>query len=142
MEVKLTGVQIHNDMSDETTCFSATIRIDGRRAGMVSNNGCGGSHSYRMSRSEWAKFSHYARGVMSDSDYQFELEDQYIDRLLAQWEERRILKRHCRRETLFRLVGDARDMWRTVSRSYDDQLGRALRARYGERLERIANEGV
>jgi len=37
----------HSDFaSQETYCFEANVYIDGKKAGIVSNQGCGGSHSY------------------------------------------------------------------------------------------------
>jgi hypothetical protein len=37
----------HSDFaSQETYCFEASVYIDGKKAGTVSNQGCGGSHSY------------------------------------------------------------------------------------------------
>lgn len=37
----------HSDFaSQETYCFEASVYIDGKKAGTVSNQGCGGCHSY------------------------------------------------------------------------------------------------
>jgi len=37
----------HSDFaSQETYCFEANVYIDGKKAGTVSNQGCGGCHSY------------------------------------------------------------------------------------------------
>lgn len=43
MKLELKNVRIHEDMSEETTCFSATLYVDGIRAALCSNRGCGGS---------------------------------------------------------------------------------------------------
>lgn len=37
----------HSDFaSQETYCFEASVYVDGKKAGTVSNQGCGGCHSY------------------------------------------------------------------------------------------------
>lgn len=36
------GIKEHPDMSDETTCFSSTVDINGKTVGHASNDGCGG----------------------------------------------------------------------------------------------------
>jgi hypothetical protein len=40
------GYKAHNDMSDETTCFSAKICLNGKPIISVSNEGCGGPHNF------------------------------------------------------------------------------------------------
>jgi hypothetical protein len=44
--IELKNVKVHADMSQETHCFSATVYIDGKKAGVVSNHGHGGCHNY------------------------------------------------------------------------------------------------
>lgn len=46
MNIELKNVKIHTEMSEETTCFSADIWIDGKKAGQVRNSGTGGCHGY------------------------------------------------------------------------------------------------
>lgn len=43
MKLELKNVKIHPDMSEETTCFSATLWVDGKRAASCRNDGRGGS---------------------------------------------------------------------------------------------------
>ena len=42
MKITLKNVKVHRDLSEETLCFSASIYLDGKKAGTVSNRGCGG----------------------------------------------------------------------------------------------------
>lgn len=47
MEIVLKNIKVNERLSEETTCFSATIYIDGVRAGEASNRGYGGITEYR-----------------------------------------------------------------------------------------------
>jgi hypothetical protein len=42
MKIEMRKLRVHKDMSEETTCFSAELFIDGRRVAHVSNDGHGG----------------------------------------------------------------------------------------------------
>ena len=46
MKVELKKIKIHEDMSEETTCFNAEIYIDGINVGTTSNDGRGGCTDY------------------------------------------------------------------------------------------------
>jgi hypothetical protein len=43
MQITLKNLKISKFMSEETTCFQATIYVDGKKAGMAQNDGHGGS---------------------------------------------------------------------------------------------------
>jgi hypothetical protein len=45
MRITLSAVTVVNALSDETTCFTAQVLIDGVLAGHVSNRGTGGAHA-------------------------------------------------------------------------------------------------
>jgi hypothetical protein len=42
VKIELRKVKVHKDMSEETTCYSAEVWLDGVKAGNVSNDGHGG----------------------------------------------------------------------------------------------------
>jgi hypothetical protein len=46
MHVELKKVKFHEDMSDETNCFSAEVWVDGKKLADVSNHGQGGENEY------------------------------------------------------------------------------------------------
>lgn len=46
MKIELKNVKYSNFASHETHCFEASVYIDGKRAGIVSNDGQGGSNNY------------------------------------------------------------------------------------------------
>lgn len=60
MKIELKNVKHSEFASHETNCFEATIYIDGKRAGTVSNQGSGGPHFYHPHTIEEA-INAYAR---------------------------------------------------------------------------------
>ncbi len=46
MEIELRGIKYYASMSEETSCFEATIYIDGQKACRVSNRGHGGADDF------------------------------------------------------------------------------------------------
>ena len=46
MKIEIKNVKYVESLSEETLCFTATIYLDGKRLGGVSNRGCGGCHEY------------------------------------------------------------------------------------------------
>ena len=42
MEIKLKNLKVIKSMSEETLCFTATVYVDGKKAGTASNRGFGG----------------------------------------------------------------------------------------------------
>ena len=45
-KIELNNLKHSDFASQETYCFEASVYIDGKKAGTVSNQGCGGCHSY------------------------------------------------------------------------------------------------
>jgi len=46
MEITLKNVKHYESMSEETDCFEASLYVDGKKVGRVSNRGTGGCHDY------------------------------------------------------------------------------------------------
>ena len=139
MKVTLKNVKIHKDMSRETDCFSATIYLDGRLVGAVRNEGSGGPNFYDWNDHDagrriaaWAK--------ERDPSVQYEHTDLVIAELLDEYSANQQLLRWCRKATCFRLAGDAAGNWRTVKAPYSPAVKRFLVDKYGDKIERIANE--
>lgn len=141
MKYTLKNVKFHEEMSEETNCFSATIYCYGKKIGTVQNSGTGGSHEYRFEhQADWKALDKYAK--QQPHEYNFEVTDQYIDKLLVEWDINRQLKRWCKSATLFRLKGDKPEAWRTVKHAFNEQVRQFITAKYGDQLEEIANERV
>ena len=46
IKVELKAIKFHEDMSEETNCFSANIYLNGKKVGSVKNQGHGGCNFY------------------------------------------------------------------------------------------------
>jgi hypothetical protein len=115
MKVELKNVKIHPDMSAETTCFSASVYIDGKKSGTVENRGCGGSHFYYFDSHEVRKaFQVFCNEQPCEFD--FEKDDQYISDLLTRWDTDRWLKRQCKTKIVFKVEGDGEFDWHMLKK--------------------------
>ena len=148
-QVELKKIKSHDDMSDETNCFSAEVWVDGKYLARVSNDGQGGSNNYDFDLTKdggrWKEFSEWCKAL--PHDFEFEYEDQVIDNLFQQWAEKEDerkskaqLRRLCKTKTVFRLKGDPEGSWLTIKHPYDDCVKAHLKAKYGDKVEEVANE--
>jgi len=88
----------HEDMSDETLCFSAELWLkpdltwpQGVCVATVSNQGTGGAHEYAPQHLELFKdFEHYANAQPHEFD--FDILDQYVDTLIEEIETRKLMQ--------------------------------------------------
>ena len=134
MKLSLKDVRIHRDMSRETECFSATIYVDGGKAGTVCNKGHGGCHLYNWDDRELSdKVEDWAK--TQPTKYDFEQLDQIIDDLLYREEVLKQLRNWTREKTAFRLKGDAKGSWRLVALPYSPKVEEDIRAKYGRKVE-------
>lgn len=90
MKLELKNIKVHEDMSEETTCFSATLYANGKKVATCKNDGRGGStyvhfidiHSDLAGRvMKYCKenpIANYYRGTK----YEFHGVDHYVDDLL------------------------------------------------------------
>lgn len=60
MKIELRNIQHISKMSEETACFTATLYIDGAKAGRVSNRGHGGCNEYDDNTAE-DRLNEYAK---------------------------------------------------------------------------------
>ena len=108
MKIELKNIKLSDFASQETRCFEATVYIDGKKAGTVSNEGHGGPHNY----SPWevaARISGYAE-TLPPWTYQYEgvthsipqNADMVLDDILTEALYARDLKRAMSRKILFR----------------------------------------
>jgi hypothetical protein len=153
MNVELRKVKYNEKMSDETSCFSAEVWMDGKKLADVSNRGCGGGNDYYSGHvSEWDKFVKWCNSQPPVVSYGMTLPmnaDLYIGDLFDAWlvkddvrRQQAQLKRWCRTKTVYRLKGDDPGTWRIFSRAYDAVVKEFLQKKHGDRIETIANEGV
>jgi hypothetical protein len=139
MKIELKNVKTHEAMSEETTCFSASIYLEGKRIGVVRNRGCGGPNEYTWTdNTAGRKVEAWAE--TQETDYEFEKLDQIIDDLMMKAEEKKQLRRYCKKQTLFVLAGDQDGSFRTIDHPFTPEVKSFLDRKHGEKLERIVNE--
>lgn len=153
MKIELKNVKHAAFASEETACFQATVYIDGVKAGEVSNDGKGGCNMYhpwelQKKLDDYAKtlpdvdvselFSDDKKHTLPNSD------DLLIGDLLGDYLEARTLKRHCKKETLFRIKSETykRGEWRTLKAPFSPAARAHLIKKYGEDLGEILNETI
>jgi len=146
--VELRAVKYAAFASEETSCFSATVYINGEKAGTVDNDGHGGSNRYSTSALHYtlnaiaATLPDYVYTVGDRTESMKQDADMLVGDLLEAFLEHRDLKRHCSKKTLFRLKGETyqKGEWLTVKAPFSVQVKEYLQKKYGDRLVEILNE--
>jgi len=148
MKITLKSLKICNFMSDETTCFSATVYVDGVKTCTAENEGHGGCNNYPWiyDRSmfdkvcEWAKTQKFSFEWSSgEKTYDSDL-DMEISKVMDEMEKIKQYKKWCKKETLFRLEGDEEGSWRTVRNTYEPRVKKYIMDKYGSKVVEILNE--
>jgi hypothetical protein len=149
MKITLKNVQVNQKLSDETLCFSATLYIDGTRAGVVSNRGCGAPHEFQFQDRKLEKsFYEWCQQQPphpADASFPYSLPmdaDLYISLLLGDMETNKQIKKWCKKQTLFRLKNDPKGEWRTLKLPFNQQVKERIIAKYGDQIAEIANERI
>jgi hypothetical protein len=153
MKTALKNVKICEFASEETTCFQASLWVDGKRAASVSNDGRGGCHRYYFDDHELEKkLNDYCRSLL-DHEFEFGGEkmttpmniDILIDNLLVDYEVNKQIKKLMKKKVVFELKSDPEGMIRTLpfaqrkgNLSEKDAIG-YLENKYGEELRKIYN---
>lgn len=152
MKLTLKNVKINSQLSEETTCFSATVYIDGKKTGLASNRGQGSMHDVDWTDLERGRqFEDWLdKETMPVTTYDGKVEllentydklEHLINDALDDFEERKWFKSQCRGKTLFHLKSDTvPDSWRTVKAAFGPAVKAWLTDRYGDDLGEIANE--
>jgi len=135
MKIEIVKLQIHEDMSKETRCFSAIVRVDQKDCCHVKNAGHGGCHNYvAIDQKLYHEFWQYCQGLTLE--FEFEKMDQVVDALIDEWVELRWLEKHSKDAVMFRLKGDVAGKWRRMkprNTGTEDH----IRKQYGDKVERI-----
>jgi len=130
----------HSDFaSQETYCFEASVYIDGKKAGTVSNQGCGGCHSYhpntlyQILAKEAAKLPHHEWRLNDEVLSVAPDADTIISELVTEALTAKDLKSGMRRRILF--VGDDGSVFETKAMAAADLAVQLVRADLYEKLK-------
>jgi hypothetical protein len=149
--VELKNVKIYQGMSEETTAFTATLYINGKKAAHVKNDGRGGDNYPRFTDGELEKQFHaFCKNLPPWTSKYFPGEeypmnyDCYISDLLNAWIENDHWKKACKKGLVFILRSDKEDEYRTTKGQYSKELAAKIRGTYGtdgtDELVEIVNE--
>lgn len=152
MRVQLKKLKINSQLSQETTCFTAILVLDGVEAGQISNRGNGGPCEVRIP--DHALFDRFNEFCISQSPEPNPLlpgiaplpmdMDGYLSRLVMKGYELRQIKKANNKRTYFRLkdkeYGDG--VWSMLEVGYSPDVKRQLQQRFGNLLGEIANESA
>jgi hypothetical protein len=147
---------------DETDAFSCTLWVEGRLVAHVRQSGRGGSHSidwvdgagkrvreHPVLAEVLAWMERERPACVADVDFAGDRWAREMAMELLVWDlveragEERMLRRVCKRNVVYRLVGDELGAWRTVLGTWagnEANVRRSLQQRFGAKLEEIANE--
>ena len=144
MNITIKNVKICGWNSQETTCFQATIYIDGKKAGDASNEGMGGCNNYYFKDRELEqRFYDYCKALppVDYNGHELSMDaDLLLGDLIADYERNKTYKRWCKKETIFKLVGEPEDSFRVVKALYCDKVVAYIKKQYGDKLDYILNE--
>ena len=141
MKFELKNLKIVRALSEETTCFTATLWADGRRVAKVGNRGTGGCNDWRWLDQD-AQQSFMAQARAAYPKETFEQEDSLIGRMMSRIDNIARFKRHTKTTLLFRLKGDEHGLWRSVNHGTLDGQREYLRKAHGDKVEMIANDDI
>jgi len=147
MKVEIKNVKYSKFASQETNCFEATVYIDGKKEGMVSNSGQGGCNMYHPS-SLGTRLDEYAR-TLPDIDVSHFHNDggvhtmkQSADTVIDDLLEKALQKKRYAKKTLYRIPGfnySSPDEFHEMKCKFSPEVKAVLVEKYGEGV-RILNE--
>ena len=156
---ELRKVTEYAGLSRDSIAFNAELWIDGKLAAHVEDDGHGGAPHFRYvdrmhGKSEFeAVFDAWVAAMPPIPPDQWDIDNGFTDPTamnpelwiggeLLRVELEKVTKRKCARNTLFRLVGDGADEYRTFqpARKYTPAFAAQLREKHGENLLEILNE--
>lgn len=143
MKIEIKNVKYAAFASEETSCFNATLYIDGVKFGTVSNEGRGGCNRY-SDRAVEVKINEYAKTLPKIKAYGVEITpdaDTLIGDLLDEFLKLKDLKKACAKKTLFRKAGETYGdgEYSIVKAPYDAKVKAYIVGKYGKDTE-IVNE--
>jgi|TARA_R110002020_G_scaffold259544_1_gene473484 hypothetical protein len=150
IKVELKAIKFHQDMSEETNCFSANIYLNGKKIGSVKNQGHGGCNFYEIPDREsekilddWADSQELTYELGGEThEVVTEKLDWVIDELFDKAMEIKDLKRMCRGgKTAIQLEGDDKNSWMIYNLPYS-QLMKDWLIKKHPTITRIANEEI
>lgn len=142
VNIELKNIKYASFASHETDCFSATVYIDGKKAGTVENDGQGGSNNYHP----WTVYESLAahcETIPPDMAGNKVSPDEIIGNLLNAWFIKKDRQKLCKGNTVFRIPGKTYNEgeWSQIKQPFDMTVKLFLIGRYGPAVD-ILNERI
>ena len=142
MNVTLKALKVNKSFSEETTCFTANIYVDGKKAGTARNRGCGGPTQIDFNdRKMHDKFNAYC-ATLPETKWGKVSDENFIDDLVYEMSVLADYKRVCRTKTAYRLKGGSKTDYWCMSTKYSPKVKAWLENKYGDKLIEIINETI
>ncbi len=145
--IALRAVRKIAGMSRDTQAYTANVFFDDRKIGYITDDGQGGPAYFTQTDPRdypaaevWVRDNMPARKVGEYACRVVDVAEALACYHMTVAEERAWYKRACRKQTLYRLTGDADKNWRTIKAPYSADVRNYLRTKYGAHLVEIANE--
>lgn len=137
MTLALKNIKIHNDMSEETLCFSATLYWNNQKVAIAENTGKGGCNRYHWyDPAVKTAVEHWAT---QNTESKFEQLDSVVLHLISDWEEQKRLKTMCKNKIVLRLKSNPTNFM-CYQQAYNPELKNKLKQIHGNDLIEIINE--
>jgi hypothetical protein len=148
--ITLKNVKVAHHMSEETTAFTATLHINGKKAAYVKNEGRGGDNYPRFLNRELETEFHEFCATLPVVKDEWHIEnniepspmdyDSFIGDLLTEWMENDDWKKACRKGLVFLLKDGPPGAYRITNGKYSAILAEKIREKHGDNLLEIVNE--
>lgn len=142
MEITLKNVKHAVFMSQETECFEASVYINGKKAGTVSNAGHGGCNDYHPWDLYQTLQAHCDTIPPDMAGYRV-TPDEVIGNLFETWYNKKQYTKLCKGQTLFRIPGKeyGEGQWNVAKIPFSPEVRSRLVSQFGASVE-ILNERV
>lgn len=142
----LKNVKVHNGLSHETYCFTATLYYKGKKVAVASNRGCGGQTDF-----DWVNREIGQECLMSaqatDLTYPYgatELLGSMVDQMVGEHNAKQSLKRIMRQKTLFRKPNETygEGEYSSVLEKFSPKIKDYLVRKYGSEVFILNEQGA
>lgn len=144
MTFELKSLKIHERMSEETVCFEAFMYWNGKNVGFAENSGKGAPTEYHFKDKaiEVEVMAWAAQQPVESTDEFASPFEMVLDALVYREDTAKQLARMCRKGLAYRLKSDPKGQWTVVNRPYTPERAQALKEKYGDQLDMIAQERI
>jgi hypothetical protein len=141
--IQLKNVKIAWHMSEETTAFTATLYINGKKAAHVKNDGTGGdNHPWFLDRELGKEFYEFCKNLPYPGESFNMTYDSFIGILLDEWISNDDWKKACKKGVVYTLTSHKDGEYMLWKVPYSPEMAKRVREQYSEtgNLKEIINE--